>query len=235
MNGLLWGAAALAPAAAGLISLGVFHPRVALFGPIRWHGPRDRKAVAVTFDDGPHPEHTPAVAKVLASHGARGTFFCVGRHLEQQPELARALLAQGHELANHTFSHDTKTHLFSAPALTEDLKKCQQQLESLGVKSKWYRPAVGIRNPPVHQAARALGLEVITWADAARDGAHPLTEDKARALGERARPGDILTLHDGVLGRNGSFRGQTVAHLPALLTTLQSRGLAAVTLSDLLR
>ncbi len=230
---------ALVGAAAGAgitaVSLGVFHPRVALFGPTLWHGPRTARRVAISFDDGPHPDFTPRVAEALAKARAQATFFCIGAFVEKHPEVARALMASGHELGNHTFSHDIFRHLFSAPVLTEDLKRCQAVLTALGAAPRWYRPAVGIRNPPVHAAARAVGLDVVTWSGAARDGAFPFDEAKARAMAAKARPGDILVLHDGVRGPKAvPKREQTVRWLPALLEGLAARGFEIVAISRLM-
>ena len=223
-------------AVSGVVSLGVFHPRVPLFGPIVWHGRRDVKRVALSFDDGPHPLFTPQIAEHLAKVGAKATFFCVGRFLDEHPEVARALLAQGHELANHTFTHGMGAHLFVQSKLQADLERCRQSLEKLGAPSTLYRPAVGIRNPVVHAAARALGLTVVTWADAARDGAFPFTERRAREFGARARAGDILTLHDGALHGGQVFkREQTVRHLPTLLAVLRERGFELCSVSAVLR
>ena len=220
-------------AGSGLIALGVFHPRVALFGPETSRVRTAKPQVALTFDDGPHPEFTPKVLELLQKHGDRATFFCVGEEAERHPELVRQLVAQGHELGNHTFSHDTGRHLFLSPLIAEDVKRCQATLSALGPAPRWYRPAVGIRNPPVHYAARVNGLKVITWSLAARDGARALTEAKALELAERARPGDVITLHDGVRGKNGAWRAQTLQHLPKLLERLHQRGLSSVTVTAL--
>jgi peptidoglycan/xylan/chitin deacetylase (PgdA/CDA1 family) len=228
---------ALIGAAAGAgftaIGLGVFHPKVALFGPERSHGPRGSKQVALSFDDGPHPEFTPRIAEVLAKANAQATFFCIGALVEKHPDVARGLLAAGHELANHTFTHDTFRHLFSASALTEDLRRCQSLLATFGKAPRWYRPAVGIRNPPVHAAAKAVGVEVVTWSHAARDGALTLDEARARRMAAKAQSGDILVLHDGVRSDQFAGREGTVKWLPALLEGLRERGLQPVTVSKL--
>lgn len=229
---------ALAGAAAGAgltaLGLGMFHPKVALFGPQRSHGPRAAPRVALSFDDGPHPDFTPRIAEALKAADARATFFSIGAFVEQHPDVARALVAAGHELGNHTFSHDTFRHLFSAPALTEDLRRCQTVLSALGPAPRWYRPAVGIRNPPVHAAAKAVGLEVVTWSGAARDGSWALDEARARKLADGAQAGDILVLHDGVRGTEAPLREATVKWLPVLLARLRDRGLAPVTVSALM-
>lgn len=226
-------AAGVFTGASAVISLGVFHPRVAIFGPQLSRVRTAKPQVALTFDDGPHPEFTPAVAEKLKKAGFTGTFFCVGEEAEKHPQVVKALVAGGHEIANHTWSHDTFRHLFSAAPLTEDLRRCQQTLSALAPAPRWYRPAVGIRNPPVHQAARAVGLPVITWSLAARDGAHPFDEKKALAIANAAGPGDVITLHDGVRGKNGAFRAETVRHLDVLLSRLQERQLSSVTVSAL--
>jgi len=225
-------------AGAGLIagmSAGIFHPRVMLFGPGIWTGPSHRRAVALTFDDGPHPLYTARIAEVLNARGARATFFCVGRELERHPSVARALNGEGHQLGNHTFRHGTGLDLFSASRLEEDLRRCEQVLIRItGERARFYRPAVGIRNPAVHRAARRLGLTVVTWTLAARDGVFPLSAVRAQALGERARPGSILALHDGAPHERSSLREQTIQNLPLLLERLRRRGFECVTLGELL-
>ncbi len=224
-----------AAAGLGTVALGVFHPRVPLFGPVISRGPAGGKAVALTFDDGPHPDFTPKVAELVGRAGGKATFFCVGRQVERHPEIAAALARDGHALENHTHSHDLLGHLFSAAKLAEDLQRCQTALTSAtGRAPRYYRPAVGIRNPPVHQAARAVGLPVVTWSLAPRDGARPLTADRTRRLVDAARDGEILVLHDGTLSENTALRGATLQHLPLLLDGLRARGFALVTLQALL-
>jgi peptidoglycan-N-acetylglucosamine deacetylase len=223
-------------AVSGLISLGLFHPRVPLFGPIVWHGRRDSNQIAVSFDDGPHPTFTPRIAEALKAADAKATFFCVGKNLDAHPAVARALLAEGHELANHTYTHGVGVDLFLQSRLQPDIARCQESLAKLlPTPTRLYRPAVGIRNPVVHASARALGLTVVTWADAPRDGSWPFTEAKARALAARAKPGDILALHDGVYGDHQAPRRElTVRHLPVLLSALKDRGFELSTVSALL-
>lgn len=232
LEALALGAAALS----GVISAGVFHPRFPLFGPVIWHGRRDQNRIALSFDDGPHPQFTPKVLESLARANARATFFCVGRYLEEHAAIARDILAAGHELANHTYTHGVGADLFVQSRLQKDLERCQRSLEKLTPNPpKLYRPAVGIRNPVVHGAAKALGLSVVTWADAARDGAFPFTERRARELAKAARPGDILALHDGALHGGQVFkRESTVRHLPTLLAALRDRGFELGTVSSVL-
>jgi peptidoglycan-N-acetylglucosamine deacetylase len=207
-----------ATAAGALLGVGVFHPRSSLFGPTVWRGPSTRQAVALTFDDGPDAHYTARIAEILDAHQARATFFCIGQQVE-----------------NHTYSHNTLGDLFSSARLMKDLQRCQETLKAVTGKSPtYYRPAVGIRNPPVHAAARALGLTVVTWTLAARDGVFALTPGRALRLSARAEPGSILALHDGERRGSSPLREHTLRELPLLLTSLKRRGLALQTLSGLL-
>jgi peptidoglycan/xylan/chitin deacetylase (PgdA/CDA1 family) len=229
-TGGLLGVAALTAAWATL------HPRSTVFGPVVWRGPPDSPRVALTFDDGPHPGSTERIAEILTREGVPGTFFCVGKCIERFPGIARALHRAGHELENHSFSHGTGRHLFQVGLLQADLQRCQDALVGIcSVPPRYYRPAVGIRNPVVHQAARELGLQVVTWTSAARDGLFALSGRRATRLGARAGPGSILALHDGTLSDRRGLREHTVQHLPQLLRELKARGLEVVRLDRLLR
>ncbi|MGZ6071684.1 MAG: polysaccharide deacetylase family protein, partial [Myxococcaceae bacterium] len=136
---------------------------------------------------------------------------------------------------NHSFSHDTGRHLFQADLLRADLQRCQDTLVGIGAAPpRYFRPAVGIRNPVVHRAAREVGLEVVTWTHSARDGLFALNGRRAERLAARAVPGSILALHDGALSARSTLREQTVRHLPGLLRALKRRGLQMVTLDQLL-
>jgi peptidoglycan/xylan/chitin deacetylase (PgdA/CDA1 family) len=231
-------AGALGLAGMGLVggAWAVLHPRATLFGPVVWRGPGDRPAVALTFDDGPHPEYTPRIAEILSREQTPATFFCIGRQVERQTNLMVALHRAGHELENHTFAHGTGRDLFDARRLGIDLKLCQDVLAGVTSRSPvYYRPAVGIRNPVVHRAARAVGLEIVTWTRSARDGLFALDASRARRMGERAVPGSILALHDGCSETRSTLREQTVRNLPEILRLLKDRGLALVTLRELLK
>ncbi len=226
--------AALSLAGVGAVSMGALHPRVNLFGHSIWRGARSPPRVALTFDDGPHPEFTGRVVELLHRAGARGTFFCIGSEVERFPALARELSDAGHLIGNHTYRHNTGADLFSASRLAADLRLCEEVIAATtGQSPRFYRPAVGIRNPAVHAAARERGLTVVTWADSARDGSWPLTAARAERMGRRARAGDVLTLHDGTLEGKRALRECTVRHLPLLIDRLQQRGFELVTLDAL--
>jgi peptidoglycan/xylan/chitin deacetylase (PgdA/CDA1 family) len=232
---LALGVAGVAGGAAAGFLYAVFYPRATVFGPVISSGPRARKAVALTFDDGPHPKYTPRIAEAVAKRGGRATFFCVGREVDKHRALTRELFQAGHQLENHTYRHGLGADLFLGRRLGEDLGRCQQALAAVtGTLPRYFRPAVGVRNPAVHAAARAHALTVVTWSHAARDGVFDLTAARARALGRATRAGDILTLHDGTISVPDSRRDATLAQLPVLLDELCGAGYALVTLDELL-
>jgi peptidoglycan-N-acetylglucosamine deacetylase len=230
--------AAATTAGTGLITaaaISVFHPRVMLFGPGVWHGPVQGSSLALTFDDGPHPFYTARIAEILNAHGARATFFCIGREVDRFASVTRELHLAGHELANHTYRHNTGVDLFVSSRLIVDLEQCQKTLFQItGSTVRFYRPAVGIRNPVVHKAARRLGLTVVTWSHSARDGVFPLTANRVRRLASQVAPGSIVALHDGTRQRRSDLRELTVRNLPLLLRQLIGLGLRLRTLSELL-
>lgn len=222
-------------AGATTVLFGTFHPRATVFGPVIWAGPRDRNAVALTFDDGPHPRFSARISEILAARSSRATFFCVGQFVKRHPALTRELAAAGQELGNHTWSHGMGTDIMFAARLVEELKRCQEAIrEAAAVEPNFYRPTVGVRTPAVHAAARYLGLKVVTWTSAARDGIRRFTAEKARKIAERVQPGDVLALHDGTLTDRVEFRQPTVDNLPTLVDAIRDRGLKLVTLSQLL-
>ncbi len=119
--------------------------------------------------------------------------------------------------------------------MVADLARCQEALFQItGSRPRYYRPAVGIRNPVVHQAARRLGLTIVTWTHAARDGLFAMTAQRAKRLAGQVRPGSIVALHDGSSLPRSGLREQTVENLPLLLEQLSARGFRLGTLSELL-
>lgn len=222
--------------AGGLGAMAIFHPRVNLFGPVVWHGPRVHRRVALTFDDGPHPEFTRRISEILEKYDCRATFFCIGSLAEKHAPLVRQLFESGHEIQNHTHQHNTAGHLFSANRLTDDLCRCQEVLTGItGTRPVYYRPAAGVKSPPVHWAANRTQLCIVSWSLAARDGVWPLSRGKALEIANRARSGDIIALHDGTLSGNRRLREGTLENLPILLGQLRQREFRTMTLTQLLQ
>lgn len=220
-----------------VVADGVFRPASGVFMPVVTRGPHDRGQVALTFDDGPDPAVTPKVLDALAAHGARATFFVIGRHVEAHPDLAARIVAEGHQLGNHTQGHARTLNLRSARVMQAEIERAEATLRSVPsgpVGRPPYRPPVGLKSPPLARAAQRLGLEVVMWSLHARDTRGASAEAIATRVLDRVRPGDIVLLHDGHdLG--GPPRMATAEALPTILQGLAQRGLEAVTVETLLR
>ncbi len=218
-----------------LLADGVARPASRVLLPVVSHGPRDGQSVALTFDDGPDPAHTPAVAAALEAGDARGTFFCIGRHLEAHGDVAEALHAAGHELGNHSHGHPRLLNLRGPRALTVEIERGAAAVRAItGAERPLYRPPIGLKNPPLAVVAGRLGLTVVNWSLHARDTKGASAQTIATRVLARVRPGDIVCMHDGC-DRPGADRRSTADAIPAILDGLAERGLAASTVTELLQ
>lgn len=201
-------------------------------------GPDGRPRLYLTFDDGPIPEETPWVLAQLAAYGATATFFCVGDNLARHPDIARAALAAGHRLANHTHHHRSAWQT-PRPAYLADVARCQQALDSLAVRppvtnaqkltanrqplladqKPLFRPPYGRLTWPLLRALRAE-YRVVLWSVLTRDYDPALPpKDCLRQTLAAARAGDILVFHDS---RKASARLRYA--LPNVLAYFARRG-----------
>jgi len=218
-----------------LLTDGVARPTSSLFYPTVSHGSRKHARVALSFDDGPDPEVTPAVLDALAEHGARATFFAIGRLLEAHPTVARRIAAEGHELGNHSWRHSRWQNFFGSSAQTREIARGARAIAAVTGRSTrpLYRPPIGLKSPPFARAAYQARLTLVGWSLRSRD---TQTRDPeriaARVLG-RIRPGDIVLLHDGH-DRPGLHRPACAQAVPLILQGLREKGLECTTVSELL-
>jgi peptidoglycan/xylan/chitin deacetylase (PgdA/CDA1 family) len=185
--------------------------------------------VALTFDDGPHPEGTPLVLDVLAREGASATFFLVGEQVRARPALAAEILGAGHAVGLHCDRHRWQPRL-RARELTEDLARGAAAIaEATGVTPAIHRPPYGCYSGDGLRVARAAGLQPLLWSRWGRDWRRFTTPERiaARATRELAA-GDVILLHDAdFYSARGSHR-RTVQALPAIISELRRRGLDTV-------
>lgn len=188
---------------------------------------------ALTFDDGPDPRYTPQVLDVLGDHGARATFFLVGARASRHPDLVRRIVAEGHGLGSHTWSHP---ELAGRP-LPDLLRECHRGRRAVeraaGRPVPMYRPPKGHFEPRGALAARLLGLRPWLWSLDPSDWRSDLSaEDIVTALSPLG-PGDVVLLHDGVEQPESPAaldRSATVAALEPLLELARRRRLHPVVL-----
>jgi peptidoglycan/xylan/chitin deacetylase (PgdA/CDA1 family) len=192
-----------------------------------------RGEIALTFDDGPDPEVTPRVLDVLAAHGARATFFCVGGRARRHPGLVRDVAAAGHAVENHTEHHSTGFAWYGRARLRAEIDAAQRTLAALaGRAPRYFRAPFGMRSPLLDPALAQLGLRLVSWT---RRGYDTRDADAARVLGRLVRglaAGDILVLHDGVATGRPMPANTALAVLPALLQHVRAAGLRPVTLRE---
>jgi uncharacterized protein (TIRG00374 family) len=217
-----------------VVSVGCFGHNAPFFGRVvDGAGVHDR-VVALTFDDGPSADTTPRILDALRNAGMRATFFVLGKHAEEHPELVERMVRDGHEVASHGYTHGLL--VFSSPArITWELNRTQHLLQAAGGPPvRYFRCPHGFRNPFVVPVARRLGYRVVGWTkgvfDTALPGADVIVQRSVKALA----PGAILLLHDAD-GNGDGDRSQTADALPAILESVQERELTAVTISELAR
>ncbi len=189
--GLAWGAGI-----AAIGCWGTFRPTSPLFGPVatRVRG----GGVLITLDDGPDPDDTPALLDLLDRHGVRAVFFVIGDKVREFPELAREIVARGHELGNHTMTHPQASMWCAGPwRMRREIAGCQRAIEEVtGQVPRWFRAPVGHRNFFTHPVAGELELEVVAWSRRAFDTVETDVEKMVRLLSDEAADGDILLLHE---------------------------------------
>ena len=185
--------------------------------------------VALTFDDGPHPEGTPAVLEILAGAGAKATFFLVGEQVVRFPELAARIAAEGHLVALHGFRHRLQLRA-GAERLREDYVRGAAAIEeATGCAIGWHRPPYGIYSPAGLRAAREAGLQPLLWSRWGKDWRRFTTPGQIAARSTRAiGAGDVILLHDADhYSARGSHR-HTAQALPVILERLDRLGRATV-------
>jgi peptidoglycan-N-acetylglucosamine deacetylase len=188
--------------------------------------------VALTFDDGPHPEGTPAVLETLAGLGWRATFFMLGSQVHRYPGTARLVVDAGHEVAVHGTIH--RNHLIRTPlGIRRDLRLASQEIsEVTGVRPRWFRPPYGVLSAGTLWAARDVGLVPVLWTAWGKDWRAGPPAHVAAEVMNTLRDGGTVLLHDSdCTSRAGSWRS-TVAALPLLAAELRSRDLAVRSLGD---
>lgn len=225
----------LAGAIGGILTVSYLLPGLAgqwraLRGPL---GVEDRTAsgegFALTFDDGPHLEGTPAVLEILAANETKATFFLVGEQVTRNPGLAQEIVAAGHTVGLHCHRHRNLLRL--APwQVRADIDRAQALIEdATGLPIGLYRPPYGVLNACALRLAKARGWRTLLWSQWGRDWEKRATpESIARRVTYGVEPGAVLLLHDADdYSAQDSWR-RTAAALPQVLDTLAACGLRPV-------
>jgi chitin deacetylase len=188
------------------------------------------KPIALTFDDGPWPEITSQVLDVLKKNNVKATFFVVGKQVQKHPQLLRQVVAQGHAIGNHTWSH--QYHQYDEAAAAQELDEAAALVYKItGVKTSLFRPPAGILNNGLVAIAHQKKYAVVLWSVDSKDWRYQgnTPQSLVESVIKDAKPGGIILLHDG-----GGDRSTTVKALPQLITQLKKHGYTLVTVPELL-
>ncbi len=187
----------------------------------------EEKLVALTFDDGPWPD-TLAVLEVLRQYGAKATFFWVGLHLQKRPEIAQQVVAEGHAVGNHTWSH--RNTPMTPDEAAEEIERTAALIEqATGQTTFLFRPPGGRLHNGLADYALQRGYTVVQWSVLSEDTKTQDATYIADNVLRNIQPGSIVLLHDG-----GGDRAQTVAALHSILPALRAQGFRFVTVPELL-
>ena len=195
---------------------------------IVWRVPTTLPIVALSFDDGPSPAHTPEVLAILSQYEAHATFFLIGQRALAHPELVQAIKAAGHEVGNHYFVNGV--------ALADDTAKFRANLEraeeaiGLAGAPKLFRPPSGLAWPWQLRMARESGYTSVLGSAYPHDPAHPPVRYIEWLIEKNLRPGVVIILHDGIPDPSRGIQA-----LPHILATGRERGLRFVSVGELLR
>jgi len=202
--------------------LPVYAPRTEI-PPVELDDPAGLKLVALTFDDGPHPEHTPRLLDILREEGVRATFFVIGLNIEKAPEpLARAA-AEGHQIGNHTYHHKDLTKL-GPERRAEEIESCAALIEDVtGRRPNLLRPPYGVQSAALQAGA---DTPLIYWSIDPEDWRTRDADKTYRHVMERVRDGDIILMHD--------WYGESVDAAERLIPALKAQGFTLVTVDQLL-
>ena len=188
-------------------------------------GPSDQKQVALTFDDGPHPTITPLVLDELRSRGVKATFFVIGDRVKAYPWVLRQIVAEGHEIGNHTYSHRLLTAM-STDLIRREIGETQVAIRNaIGYETRLFRPPYGAFRPSANAILREYGLNVIRWSVDPRDWRNRDALLISNHVTHQSKNGAIILCHD--------IHRATLQALPAILDTLIAEGYAFKTVGEL--
>ncbi|NGN68556.1 polysaccharide deacetylase family protein [Streptomyces sp. A7024] len=179
--------------------------------------------MALTFDDGPHPTQTKAVLRILRRHGVRATFFVIGENAAANPDLLRAIAADGHLVGNHSYTHPQLDLIETSRVRTELSRTCDVIDKTLRQPPRLARAPYGMWDKRGLKICAALQMEPFQWSIDTNDWAEPGRHSITASVLDGAHPGAIVLAHDG-----GGDRWQTVDALEYYLPRLLDEGYTMV-------
>ena len=185
--------------------------------------------IALTFDDGPHPRLTPEILAILKKYDVRATFFLVGENVENYSELVGQILADGHEIGNHTYTHGRVSDL-SFFEMKKEFETCESAIyEVAEYKTKLLRPPEGYLDSKIKAISKELDYNVILWSIDTKYWAHETPEAICKNITDHISGGSIILMHDYI-----SYHSPTPKALELFIPLLLEQGYQFVVVSDLI-
>lgn len=187
----------------------------------------DKKQIAISFDDGPAIDHTPAILEALRPENVKATFFCIGQRIAGNEKILLQVKDEGHTIGNHSYSHHFWFDMYSSKKMIADLQQMDKEVERVtGLRPKLFRPPYGVTNPNVKKAILEGGYTPVGWSVRSMD---TVTRDPAKLLDKINRaiePGAVFLFHD--------TSKTTLEVLPGFIQEVKKRGYEIVPLDKLL-
>ncbi len=195
----------------------------------------NQEFVALTFDDGPDPEITPQILKILKAEKIKATFFVLGQKVQTYPQIAKQIVADGHQIANHSFAHQWFAGFKFGKSINEDFIKTQTIIKDLtGQSPKLIRTPHGFASTWFLKSIKQKGLTPVFWNLDSGDWISKATGQKViDQVIKNVKPGSIILMHDGQDFKIGHQK-QTAEALPQIIDKLKSRGFEFKTVSNLI-
>jgi len=210
-------------------------PSSTFFRPVLNRGPQEGKCVSLTFDDGPSEQFTEQILAILREHQVPATFFVCGKNVEKHPDLLRRIVAEGHEVGNHTYSH-LFIYFKSRQRTAKEIDRTQAIIEKIaGFRPNIFRPPYGARWFGLVPTLLERGMHLIMWSATGYDWSKDVPGITRAAL-RGLKPGAVILLHDGRETRPAAEidRSRTVSALPAIIAGARQRGFTFAPLKDFL-
>jgi peptidoglycan/xylan/chitin deacetylase (PgdA/CDA1 family) len=219
----------------GFMSYGYFVPGSQVFGEVYYQNKALGNTIALTFDDGPNEPYTTQILDILAEYNVKATFFAIGMNVESYPDVARRIVAEGHVIGNHSYTHDANHAL--DPEGWRDIMTAQESISGvLGVRPHLYRPPHGKKSPWEMSYMHQLNMATVTWAISGYETLAKSPEELADQITNRERDGRVVLLHDGyatIHNTTQSDKSLVVKALPIIIERLKKDGYTFVTVPEM--
>jgi len=210
-----------------------FFPGFGFYLPVICKGASGKKAVAITFDDGPDPLTTPLLLELLLKRQIKATFFVTGQKAAAHPQLVKDIVRQGHSVGNHSNKHSYRMLFRTCQSIVADIEAAQKVLNDCGIRPLAFRPPAGITSPRLRSALLKTGLYLVNFSCRPLDGGNRRINNITQKILKRIRPDDIVLLHDNRPPDEGLIPAW-LNEIENLLAGIETKDLMVLPLSELI-